>query len=128
MSNSNQNNRPDVIVPLGDIAANGNITVFYAHKSVLLKNASLFSEQAMSGTAGQLLEFKMRMRTAAGDASDVTVEVNTQANTGNRVLNLNVPDEFEVPQGATLAVNIAETGNDTWTGVNFALDYQVKGN
>lgn len=127
MSNSNENNRPDVAVRLGAITAAGTRAVLYAHKTLLLRNAAMVFDGAVAGTPAANFSFTVRDR-AGAETNDVSNEVPGVAGIGE-ALDLEVADEYVLEKGHTLQLVIAETGSAAdISGATFVLDYQVKGN
>ena len=128
MANSNQNNRPDVSVRLGTVDANANITMMYAHKSFLLKGAALVSGATVPGSAAIHINAQLSYW-LDGAQTFIGQKANSAPAVGQRVFDLNVPDEFEVPKGAVLVLVLTdEAGSFNWGNVNAAIDYQVRGN
>lgn len=128
MSNSNENNRPDIAVRLGTIADGVSIALLYAHKTMLLRNAALVFDTAVNHTAAANFVFFLRERMGA-ESEDVTNPVTTEEDVAlGTPLDLGVDDEYILEKGHVLELVVGETGAPADVNGTFTLDYQVKGN
>ena len=113
---------------LGTVDANANITLMYAHKSLLLKGAALCSGAAVPAGPANHMNAQLSYW-LDGAETEIGQTSNSADFGGQRAWMLNVPDEFEVPKGAVLMVKLTdEAGTFNWSNVNAAIDYQVRGN
>ena len=131
MSIVNQSNRPQLLQRLGNITADGTFLLLYAHKAIVIREASIVAHVAVAeGVQANHVAFKLVNRAADGTETDVgaaVTNVNAAVAKGG-ALTLTVPDDYELERGHSLVLSADVNGTGAFSPCACAVDYEVRGN
>ena len=135
MSTQNENNRPQVSLPLRNVASDDSFLCFYAHKAVIIKDmilqfsnvANLTDTNFWSVQLFQIEEGKADLPVAP------VVDLNTRIEHGHvePMPFAEGTDELFIPKGVGLSLTFTRTGGGATPNLRdvfLGLDYQVRGN
>lgn len=134
MSIANENNRPLSFINLGNVAADGDHLVLYAHKDLLIQGASVVFHAALAASNTNHVALKLVKRAApVGDADGVETDVGAAVTTRatafykGSTLALTVAKDYLLKKGESLVLNADTTGAGAINPLCVALDIQIRG-
>ena len=127
MSQSNENNPHMVVIPIGTQAASIELPGVYARKKMIIKNAWLLNQAALTADDTNYIQVQL----LAAPAGAFLMEVSSKLTGGEGSLVKNVAKaagetEVEIPAGSSLAVNVVKNGTGVPTAAVLVLEmYKV---
>ena len=125
--NINENNRPPVVLNLGDVSSDVTQTLFIAHKKTRIRMASIVQELAIAASGANYVTGRLKVNNV-----NVGLDSDTQDGLAARTpLHMLINEDknyVDLEIGDVLSLDLKLTGTGALTNAIVVMDMQIIGN
>lgn len=131
MSNSNENNRPQIGRDLGAVTASKSIMLVHARKRMIMRQAALLLLADLGADGVNYIELQLQKVTQAGVETLIGAKVDTSAGLTKYnplEIELGSTEGLDLAAGESVNLVITKVGTGALADAHIAMDTLIKGN
>ncbi len=133
MSGSNENNRPQISIPVGQVSANKSLILVHASKRMFIKSVSLLVMTEIVASASNYVTLQLKKYDEEGNETIIGAPVSTEEglpayNALKLELESAEAEEIDLRKGESLVCEMTIVGAGALPEAHLSVDSQIKGN